>query len=109
MSGIYVERRFESARGEVLAHFETPYLAPGGEFRCRWRILWPDHESSRETAGIDGIQALLLAMKTVRLELVESNLYRSGDLTYLNQPDLDLPPTWGNGSLYDVGPLPNGS
>jgi len=48
-------------------------------------------------------------MKTVRLELVESNLYRSGDLTYLNQPDLDLPPTWGNGSLYDVGPLPNGS
>lgn len=104
MSSAYVERRFQSARGEVLAHFETPYLAPSGEFRCRWRISWPDCEHSREAAGIDGIQSLMLAMQTVRMELVESELYRAGNLTYLDQSDLDLPPSWGIGPLYDDGP-----
>ncbi|MGK2255042.1 MAG: hypothetical protein ACI8Y6_000329, partial [Brevundimonas sp.] len=27
-------------------------------------------------------------------------------LTYLDQHDLDLPPSWGRGRLYDVGSPP---
>jgi hypothetical protein len=104
----FVERRFASPRGEVLARFGSPYLAPGGEYRCRWHIIWPDHERSLEAAGIDGLQALMLAMRTVHSELTESDEYKAGTLTYLDQTDLDLPPTWGRGSLYDAGPPPEG-
>jgi hypothetical protein len=42
----------------------------------------------------------MLAMKSVHSELVESDLYKSGRLTYVNQYDLDLPPGWGEGELY---------
>ena len=94
-----MERSFDSSNGQVLAQFEQPYLAPGGEYRCRWRIVSRAGERSREAAGIDGIQALMLAMRTVHSELLESEEYKSGNLTYLGQSDLDLPPSWGSGSL----------
>ena len=42
----------------------------------------------------------MLAMKTVHSELVDSDIYRSGKLTYVDQYDLDLPPAWGHGQLY---------
>lgn len=42
----------------------------------------------------------MLAMKTVHSELLESDLYKSGKLTYLQEYDLDLPPGWGDGQLY---------
>ena len=42
----------------------------------------------------------MLAMKSVHTELMESDLYKSGKLTYANQYDLDLPPSWGDGQLY---------
>ena len=57
---------------------------------------------------LDGVQALMLAMRTVHTELVESDAYKAGRLTWCEQTDLDLPPTWGGGSLYDVPPRPDG-
>ena len=107
MSGtVFVERRFGSLKGEVIARFEVPYLAPSGEYRCRWRIVGPDRERTLETAGIDGVQALMLALRTVNSELTETAAYQAVEITYLDQSDLDLPPTWGSGQLYDVGHKP---
>jgi hypothetical protein len=100
----YVERSFVSPSGEVVARFDVPYLADGGEYRCRWHLQWPERTTSHEAAGIDGVQALLLAMRTVHSELTETDEYKAGALKYLDQADLDLPPTWGNGPLYDAGP-----
>lgn len=102
----FVERVFSSSSGDVVASFDTPYLAPGGEYRCRYTIAWPDLTRSREIAGIDGIQALLLAMRTVHTELRDSAEYKAGTLTYLDQADLDLPPGWGEGPLHEAGPDP---
>ncbi|KPF80122.1 hypothetical protein IP88_01090 [alpha proteobacterium AAP81b] len=96
----FVERTFESGDGQVVIRFLRPALAPGGEFQCRWSIAWPDRVRERYSCGLDSIQALLLAMKTVHSELLESDLYRSGKLTYVGQYDLDLPPSWGDGQLY---------
>lgn len=42
----------------------------------------------------------MLAMKSVCSELMESDLYKAGKLTYADQYDLDLPPGWGDGPLY---------
>lgn len=104
----FVERKFESGDDTVTICFLQPELAPGGEFQCRWSIAWPDQFQQRYTCGLDGIQALMLAMKTVHSELMESDLYKAGRLTYVDQYDLDLPPGWGDGELY-VPPKPNDS
>lgn len=96
----FVERIFESSDGSVTIRFLRPALAPGGEYQCRWSILWPDRLEQRYTCGLDGIQALILAMKTVHSELMDSDLYRAGKLTYVDQYDLDLPPGWGDSRLY---------
>ena len=96
----FVERTFECGDDLVTARFLQPTLAPGGEYQCRWTILWPDRVQQRYACGQDGVQALMLAMKTVHSELVESDLYKMGKLTYLGQYDLDLPPGWGDGQLY---------
>ncbi|WP_207477678.1 DUF6968 family protein [Arenibaculum pallidiluteum] len=101
---VFAERLFELGDEEVVARFYTPMPAPGGEFRCRWTIVWPDREQERSVPGIDGVQALMHAMRCVHTELAESDAYRSGRLTYLGQSDLDLPPSWALGPLYTMRP-----
>ena len=105
----FVERRFELDGGELVARFHAPARAPEGEFRCRWSIGWPDRETHGSTAGEDGVQALMLAMRRVHTELAESEAYKAGRLTWCEQADLDLPPTWGAGPLYDIPPRPPGA
>jgi hypothetical protein len=100
----FVERRFELDGGELVARFYLPAKAPGGEFQCRWTIGWPTGEIGRYACGEDGVQALMLAMRSVHIALVESEAYKSGKLTLFEQRDLDLPPTWGAGPLYYVPP-----
>ncbi|WCM25195.1 hypothetical protein NDN01_14055 [Sphingomonas sp. QA11] len=104
----FIERIFESGEDIITARFLQPALAPGGEYQCRWAIVWPDRVQQRYACGVDGVQALMLAMKSVHSELMESNLYKSGKLTYADQYDLDLPPGWGEGQLY-VPPERKGS
>ena len=104
----FIERTFESGDDTITARFLQPVLAPGGEYQCRWAILWPDRVQQRYACGVDGVQALMLAMKSVHSELMESDLYKSGKLTYADQYDLDLPPGWGEGQLY-VPPERKGS
>ncbi|WP_425516743.1 DUF6968 family protein [Stakelama flava] len=36
--------------------------APGSEFQCRYLIGWPEREVRRYTCGLDGLQALMLAI-----------------------------------------------
>lgn len=104
---IFIERIFESGDESITARFFLPTLAPGGEYQCRWVILWPDRVQQLRACGADGVQALMLAMKSAHTELMESDLYKSGKLTYADQYDLDLPPSWGEGQLY-VPPEPDG-
>lgn len=96
----FLERHFALDNQDVSIRFQLPFLAPGGEFQCRWTIGWPDRTRDSYACGIDGIQALMLAMRTVHTELVESEAYRSGKLTYLGQADLDLPAPW----TFDADP-----
>ena len=100
---VFVERRFDLGNHEVIARFYTPVLAPGGAYQCRWRIEWPGREQERFACGIDGVQALMLAMTVVHAKLMEAEEYQSGALTYLDQQDLDLPPTWGSALMYQAG------
>jgi hypothetical protein len=103
----FVERRFELDGSELSVRFHLPFKAPGGEFVCRWSIAWPERETSLSARGVDGVQALMLAMRSAHWELLESDAYKAGRLTLYEQADLDLPPSWGRGPLYDAGPPPS--
>lgn len=91
---VFVERIFDLDGGALVVRFYLPVLAPGGEFQCRWSIGWPEGEVRRYTPGIDGVQALLLAMRSVHADLTVSDAYTAGRLAYLGERDLGLPPGW---------------
>lgn len=99
-----VDRRFELDGGELVVSFYRPEKVPGSDFKCRWTIGWPGGAKGHYAYGVDSIQALMLAMRSVHIELVESEAYKSGKLTLFGQADLDLPPTWGAGPLYYIPP-----
>jgi len=90
----FVERRFEHDGSALVCRFFEPTLEPGGEYACVWTIGWKDREQRLKARGIDGVQALLLAMRSVHSELVESDAYKAGRLTFLEEGDLGLPPPW---------------
>lgn len=87
----FLEREFEPDGHGLLVRLSTPSKAPGGEFQCRYSIMWPEREVRRYARGPDGIWALMLAMRTVHTELVESDTYMDGRLTWCEQPDFELP------------------
>jgi hypothetical protein len=100
----FVERRFELDGGDLVVRFDAPFRAPGGEFQCRYLIGWPEGEVRSYACGLDGVQALMLAMRSVHSRLVDSEAYKAGRLTWCDEADLDLPPTWSAGPLYDARP-----
>lgn len=100
----FVERIFDLDGADLVARFHMPAKAPGGEFQCRWSIGWPTGEVRGYACGEDGVQALMLAMRAVHIKLAESEAYKAGRLTLWEQTDLDLPPTWAVGPLYQFRP-----
>jgi hypothetical protein len=56
-------------------------------WECRFEIDWPDEKSSRVVRGVDGVQALYLAMQRVAVELYGSEYHRSGALRWQKAGD----------------------
>lgn len=100
---LFAERRFELDGDELVVRFHAPEKAPGGEFQCRYSIAWPEGTVGHYACGLDGLQALLLAMRTVHSLLADSDAYKAGRLTWCEQPDLDLPPPWDLAPLRSPG------
>ena len=76
---------------KVVASIGKPALmpdAPHGDWYCPWLIEGPDRRRERDAAGIDAVQALLLAVSGLRTDL--QVIARSGKLTFLDSDDLML-------------------
>jgi len=71
-----------------------PPLSRPVSISARWSIAWPDRHRNSYSCGVDSVQALSLAMRIVHVELIESDLYKGGALTFLGHRDLGLPPAW---------------
>lgn len=75
-------------------HVEISFFAPvadGNDWRCDYRIEWPDRTRSYRAFGVDSVQALLLAMKSVQAELTNAPETLAEGLTWLGAADLGLP------------------
>jgi hypothetical protein len=73
----------------VLVRFWKPMPRPKGEWICLYKFIGIGDERFQYAAGIDGVQALQLAMFAVGTEL--SVLQRDVKLALLGESDLGFP------------------
>ncbi len=91
MDVVFVERQFELGDGAtVVLRFLRPE-PDGNDYRCDYKIVWPDRERSAYAMGVDAVQALLLAMQRAHMDLLVSPERKAGSLLYLGERDLGLP------------------
>ncbi len=91
MDAVFIERQFELGDdANVVLRFLRPE-SDGDDYRCKYQIVWPDRVRDAYAVGIDGVQALLLAMRRAHVDLRTSPEYQSGALCYLGERDLGLP------------------
>ena len=78
---------------EVIVEIGRPFNAPeiGEEFYCPYRITGLGDRKVRGIPGFDAVQALLLALQTVGVDLYASDEGKAGKLSWLGQRDLGFP------------------
>ncbi len=60
----------------------APQPSEHGDWSCRFEIGWPDKTRVMNAAGIDAMQALLLAMQMIGTELYTSAYHKAGHLCW---------------------------
>lgn len=91
MHTVIAVRQFELEGNTIWAWICAPNQADNSEFRCQWFVEWPERRISRYACGQDGVQALLGAFRMLHGELLSSEAYAKGQLTFMGDTDLGLP------------------
>ena len=92
-----IERLFERHTGAGVVEVRLAVARPepdptrGGDWRCRLAIVGLPHPVDRHAYGIDGVQALTLALEMAAADLRHAELPAGERLTFLGAPDLCLP------------------
>ena len=73
----------------------APELGPEGSWGCRFEIAWPDRPKEMTVYGFDAMQALVLGLQTIGVQIYTSEYHESGNLFW------DKP---GNGYGFPVAP-----
>jgi hypothetical protein len=60
----------------------APRAEPEGHWTCRYEIGWPHGVKAHDVGGVDAVQALLLALSTVGVELYTSDAHKEGRLRF---------------------------
>jgi hypothetical protein len=86
MTEVIAQREFDfvgsQGHTKVVASIGRPAImpdAPHGDWYCPWLIDGPDRRRKMDAAGVDALQALLMALSGLRAEL--QLIARKGDLT----------------------------
>lgn len=86
----FVTRTFEIAGKPVVCRFLRPVLDEG-DYRCDIELDWPQSGIARHAYGVDEVQALLLAMQRVHLDLLTARENSGTDVAWLGGRSLCLP------------------
>ncbi|XVS65181.1 DUF6968 family protein [Actinosynnema sp. CA-299493] len=95
---VVAERRLwrvagDGSRAEVVIRFGTPHpdpLSPNEDWCCPHQILGLGNETVGASFGVDSLQALLLSVYRVRLELAARAVEAAVELDWLGLADLGL-------------------
>jgi hypothetical protein len=88
----FIERRLElkgKAEG-VIVRFLRP-VVDEEDYRCDYKIIWPDRERTFHGFGVDEVQALISAMQNAHADLLSTAESKAGLLTWLGARDLGMP------------------
>lgn len=69
---------------EIPIHVHAPQRAEV-DWICRFEIAWPEGKAERWGAGVDAVQALLIALQMIGAEIYASRHHRSGQLLWLER------------------------
>lgn len=84
---VIAERIFEHNDGELRVQIAAPERA-GDDWGCTYRIVEAGKERSQTAYGVDSLQALLLALDVVRVEVKNTSGVR-----FMGAEDLFLDPS----------------
>ncbi|MER5262339.1 hypothetical protein ABTZ99_09695 [Actinosynnema sp. NPDC002837] len=95
---VVAERRLECVAGDgartaVVIRIGTPHpdpLSANGDWCCPHQVLGLGDEAVGAAFGVDSLQALLLSVYRVRLDLAARAAQASVELDWLGQPELGL-------------------
>lgn len=87
---LMIERIFSLGEDDLPCWFYEP-VSDGQDFSCKYEIAWPDGNRTREAWGVDSVQALLLAMQSVKAELEMRKDQEGKDIRWLGGRSLGLP------------------
>jgi hypothetical protein len=77
---------------KVLIRFGRPKrFADGRDYYCPYQIVGLGESRVRYAGGVDGIQAIVLALQKIGAELYTSNAAKAGRLMWLGEGDLGIP------------------
>jgi len=91
---VIATRTYSAQDGEIVSvRIGTPFTPPGweGNSICPYQILGLGNDKIRYAPGIDGVQALYLALKRIATDLYTSDQGRAGTLRFLGMRNLGLP------------------
>ena len=60
----------------------APVQASDGSWLCRYEIDWPEGMLVMEVAGIDAMQAIVVALQMIGSEIYTSNYHKAGQLSW---------------------------
>lgn len=86
----FVKRLFVVDGHETECRFFQPEQ-DGADCVCRMEIDWPEGLGSRSIYGVDGVQALSLAMLVAHADLRAARDRHGRAVTWLGEADLGLP------------------
>lgn len=66
---------------EVMIRLHQPE-AEDGAWSCRYEIDWPGRSRSSRACGVDSMQALVLALQAIGIEIYSSSYHESGLLSW---------------------------
>ena|ERR1700680_2453214 len=56
-----------------------------GAWQCRYEIIWPSDAKVSAAHGLDAVQAILLALQKIGIEIYASEYHESGRLVWIEQ------------------------
>ena len=87
---VILERTFTVDGAAICCRFYRPAY-DGQDFSCRYEIGWEEGVRTRESWGVDAVQALLLAMQSAHTDLLVARRDHGREVLWLGQRNLGLP------------------
>lgn len=86
------ELEISTSKRKVTVRLGTPTRFPdGNDYYCPYQVLGLGRDRVFYGAGVDSLQALILALHNIGAELYTSNEAKTGQLTWLDDRNFGIP------------------